>query len=118
MREERGSGTVLALGLVSILLLLSVFMAGLSGVIKAQQTAVKAADLAALAAADTARGLQAGDPCTQARQVAEANGAYLLNCASPPGTTTTVDVRIGSPIKGIFAFLGPAEAISRAGPPS
>lgn len=115
--KERGSGTVLAIGLVTVLLLLAVFMTGLMGVMQAKQGAAKAADLAALIAADTARGLREGDPCQVAAQVAEDNGATLVGCAAPAGRSGTIDVRVSHSVRGAFAFLGEAEAISRAGPP-
>ena len=114
---ERGSGTVLTLGLVAVLLILFVFVTGLFGVMTAKQRASTAADLSALAAADAARGLREGEPCEVAAQVAEDNGASLTGCAAPAGYEGTIDVRVTSTISGAFAFLGDAEAVSRAGPP-
>ncbi|UPO78876.1 flp pilus-assembly TadE/G-like family protein [Arthrobacter sp. Helios] len=52
-----------------------------------------AADLAALAGADTIRALRVGDPCTVAAEVAARNGAELGSCAPDVGALSiTVDV--------------------------
>lgn len=115
---ERGSNTVTSLGLVCVLLVLGLTMAGLVGVVSANYRAATAADLAALAGADAARGLSSGQPCTVAAAVAGRNGASLAGCALPSELSGTVDVRVTIPIEGPFAFLGSAEGLSRAGPPA
>lgn len=115
---EQGSGTALALGLVAVLLILLIFITGLFGVMTAKKRASTAADLSALAAADAARGLREGEPCEVAAQVAEDNETHLAGCAAPSGRQGTIDVRVTSKISGPFAFLGDADAISRAGPPT
>lgn len=115
---ERGSNTVTSLGLVCVLLVLGLTMAGLVGVVSANHRAATAADLAALAGADAARGLSSGQPCTVAAAVAGLNGASLAGCALPSELSGTVDVRVTIPIEGPFAFLGSAEGLSRAGPPA
>lgn len=115
---ERGSNTVTSLGLVCVLLVLGLTMAGLVGVVSANHRAATAADLAALAGADAARGLSSGQPCTVAAAVAGRNGASLAGCALPSELSGTVDVRVAIPIEGPFAFLGSAEGLSRAGPPA
>ena len=61
--REEGSGTVLALGIVAVLLIMTVTVAGLIGAVSANRRASSAADLSALAAADAYRGLASGDPC-------------------------------------------------------
>lgn len=115
---ERGSNTVTSLGLVCVLFVLGLTMAGLVGVVSANHRAATAADLAALAGADAARGLSSGQPCTVAAAVAGRNGASLAGCALPSELSGTVDVRVMIPIEGPFAFLGSAEGLSRAGPPA
>lgn len=115
---ERGSNTVTSLGLVCVLLVLGLTMAGLVGVVSANHRAATAADLAALAGADAARGVSSGQPCTVAAAVAGRNGASLAGCALPSELSGTVDVRVMIPIEGPFAFLGSAEGLSRAGPPA
>ncbi|SLE58092.1 helicase/secretion neighborhood TadE-like protein [Mycobacteroides abscessus subsp. bolletii] len=115
---ERGSNTVTSLGLVCVLLVLGLTVAGLVGIVSANHRAATAADLAALAGADAARGLSSGQPCTVAAAVAGRNGASLAGCALPSELSGTVDVRVTIPIEGPFAFLGSAEGLSRAGPPA
>ena len=115
---ERGSGTVLALGLVAVLCLCCLVVAGLIGVVVANQRAASAADLAALAGADSARGLRSGDPCQAVHEVAAANGAQVIACSVPPQLHAVVDVRVSYPVRGPAAWLGEAQAVSRAGPPA
>ncbi|MEX3610418.1 Rv3654c family TadE-like protein [Rothia sp. LK2588] len=115
---ERGSGTVLALGIVAALCICCVVVAGLIGVVTANQRAVSAADLAALAGADSARGLRSGDPCQAVHEVAAVNGAKVLACSLPPQLEAVVDVRVSYPVRGPAAWLGEAQAVSRAGPPA
>ncbi len=114
---ERGSGTILALGLALVILVLAVAVAAIMGAVLAQHRASTAADLAALAAADTARGLRDGEPCVVAARIASENDAELIGCALPQGYSGTVDVRVQVPIRGVLAVVGPAEGLSRAGPP-
>lgn len=115
---ERGSGSVSAVGIVCALLVVGITCAGLVGIVAANHRAAKAADLAALAAADAARGLTTGEPCARAQDVAQANQAHLVACALPPNLTGTADIRTSVDIAGPFAFLGSAQGVSRAGPPS
>lgn len=115
--SERGSGTVLALGLVFVLLIFFVVIAGVITAVSAQHKAMAAADLSALAAADTARGLREGEPCTVAAEISRVNHAELKGCAQPEGYSGIVDVRTTVPIGGPFTWLGSAEGLSRAGPP-
>lgn len=92
-------------------------IAGFIAVASAQQRATTAADLAVLAAADSARGLRPGQPCQLAQTIAEANGAQLTACAQPSGLPGVVDARVQVEIPAPYQLLGKAEAISRAGPP-
>lgn len=114
---DRGSGTVHALTLTLVLgvLLATVLLLAQAGI--ATHRAGKAADLAALAAADTARGLVAGDPCGTAEHVARENGARLEGCALVEPEHVVVDVRTAVALDGPLARLGPARGVSRAGPP-
>ncbi|NHU84635.1 flp pilus-assembly TadE/G-like family protein [Kocuria sp. JC486] len=115
--QDHGAGTVfgLIIVLVAIFLLGGVLLVGQAGVLK--HRAGNAADLAALAAADTARGLVPGDPCDAARRVAEENGAELLECSLVEPDLTTVDVTVGIDLPGVLSPLGQAKNVSRAGPP-
>lgn len=117
---ERGSGTVLVLaGVLSLLVLLGTVLLLSATAVGAVQAA-RAADLAALAGADVARGLAPGDPCTVAEEVAGRNGADLVSCRVTGADDSEVVVEVGRPV------LGPrpggleglqATGTSRAGPP-
>ena len=112
--REEGSGTVLALGIVAVLLIMTVTVAGLIGVVSANRRASSAADLSALAAADAYRGLAPGDPCKVAEEWAAKNGARLEACTFPD-RPETVEVTVAVPVSGPMSTLGPARARARAG---
>ncbi|MFJ5861075.1 Rv3654c family TadE-like protein [Pseudarthrobacter sp. NPDC092439] len=109
---ERGSGTVLAVGLaLTVLLVMAVVLlfaqaAALAG------RAASAADLAALAAADALRGLTEGEPCTVALEVAARHGATLVSCVEGAGHTVEVRTELVE-----RTVAGPARGHARAGPP-
>ncbi len=106
---ERGSGTVLALATVAVLAAVTAAVVLVCGAWAARQRAGIAADAAALAGADVAVGRAVGDPCTQARLVAHANGAALAGCAVA-GVVVSVTA--------VVPYAGwRAEAPARAGPP-
>ena len=124
---ERGSGTVLTLGLVAAALVLIAGVALLAGAQSARGAAQAAADLGALAAAEQLAALvrpggprgwvqreaagQAGADaaCAIAREVVAANGAGLAGCALLGGGVVRVTaVRPGA--------VGAARATARAGP--
>jgi secretion/DNA translocation related TadE-like protein len=110
--RERGSGTVLALGLAVLVILAAVVVVVLAQSAASAFRAAAAADLAALAAADAARGLIAGDPCSVAADVARRNGAKVLSCAEGSGSTVQVRTELELPTP-----LGRATGLARAGPP-
>lgn len=89
-KGERGSGTVLILIAISIVLATMVGVAALATGYQARHGAAGAADLAALAAAER---LRSGDdePCETARSVSAANGANLVDCSV---RDWTVDVTV------------------------
>lgn len=95
-RSERGSMTVLVVGLVSALMVAALVATGLAGLVATQHRAAAAADLAALAGAARAAGDRAPDrrtedPCDVARRVAAANAAELASCERS-GVVVTVEV--------------------------
>ena len=112
--SEEGSGTVLALTIIAVLLVVTVVIAGLIGVVSANRRASAAADLSALAAADAYRGLTEGDPCAVAADLAERHGAHLESCTFPD-RPETVEVTAAVPVAGPMGALGPARARARAG---
>ena len=115
--HEQGSGTVMALGIIAALIIASLLVAGICAAVHTKNQAQNAADAAALAAADSLRGISSGEPCQVARKIAEANGAQLVACAFPT-RAETVDVRVHKALPGPFAALGPVQAIARAGSPA
>jgi secretion/DNA translocation related TadE-like protein len=107
-RGDRGSGSVLALGLVAAVIGVTAGGLVVVGASAAQARAAAAADLSALAAADVAVGLTPGVPCAAADEVARHNGAALDRCAQR-GVEVTVGV--SAPYLGLTA-----SASARAGP--
>ncbi|TLP71824.1 Rv3654c family TadE-like protein [Nesterenkonia sphaerica] len=123
LHSERGSGTIVALGVIASLMVVMALVVVLGAAAAAKAQAHRASDLAALAAADTARGLNVGDPCTVAEQVAARNSAVLAECVVggefPTEVTVTVTRTFDVP-DFLKAFSLPAlraSGTSRAGPP-
>ena len=115
--RDEGSGTVHGLTLAAVLctLMIALLLVAQAGI--ATHRAAKAADLAALAAADVARGLSPGIPCETAQAVARENGADAVECAVVAPENTTVDVTATIALPPPLTPLGPARGVSRAGPP-
>ena len=109
LRTDQGSGTVLAVGLIAAVAVVSAAVLPLSHVLVARAAAAGAADAAALAAADVASGRHPGYPCELAAEVATTNGAALESC-EVDGLIVTVSVG-----RGILGFTVGARAT--AGPP-
>lgn len=83
--SERGSGTVLALALIGVLLAL---VAGIGVVVDAHRSVIRVqsvADLAALAASDIDRGVAVGRPCRDARGIVRQHGLHPAFCAVEDG---------------------------------
>lgn len=110
--SELGSGTVLAMALGLLVMLAAAWIVLLSQAAIMASRASASADLAALAAADAARGITAGEPCRVAEEVARRNGARMLNCAEGAGSTVLVRTEL---IAG--TIFGAATGDARAGPP-
>jgi len=110
VHSDRGAGSILALALVAAVSALALASVALGAGLTARQRVIGAADAAALAAADAARGIVPGIPCELAARVAEANAAALAHCAAD-GYVVTVELR------GEWAGL-PLTARATAGPPS
>jgi len=96
--EQRGSGTVLALGLILVLLTLLAAVHAVSLVAASSAQAARGADLSALAAADAARGLTSGSPCAVAEIVADLNEVELTRCTVTGDDGTEVIVESAVPI--------------------
>ena len=111
--RDRGSMTVLMLGVIAGALVLAVLVGGLIRGVTARGHAQAAADLGALAAGEVAA-VGGPAPCEVAQLVVEHNGAALAACAVGDGgmveLTTTVAVQ---PLPG---WQETARATARAGP--
>lgn len=88
---ERGSGTVLVVGGMGVVALLTAAGLHLGGAATAAHRARAAADLAALAAASVVQSGM-GDPCAVAEGVARRNGARLAACEEKGGERVMVRV--------------------------
>lgn len=114
---QRGAATALVAVLAGLVALLLALIAAWFGVVQAQKQAASAADLAALAAADAARGLISAEPCSMAQQVMARNQAELVACDLEI-SGDIVRVTAAVPLPGALQPLGPARAHARAGPPA
>lgn len=111
---DRGSGTVLALGLIAVALVLGLALAAVASAQGARGQAQAAADLAALAGATA---LQSGWPaCPTARETAARNGAEVVACVEQGEGVVRIDVTREA--AGWAGALGTARAAARAGPAS
>lgn len=109
--DARGSATVVMLGVIASVLILTVSGLLLSSAVLASHRARTAADLAALAAADLLmHGQPASSACESAAQVAVMNHGRLVECIAS-GT----EVRLSVVVVGVKG-VGFASARSRAGP--
>ncbi len=109
-RDDAGASTAMILTVFAALMLLLAAALTLIQVHIAASRAAVAADLAALSAADAARGLMIGEPCALAASTVSAHGATMVACdISSPGVAY-IEVQVASPI-GLAAT-----AESRAGP--
>lgn len=108
---DRGSGSVLVVGVVLALLVLTAGGLVVGSAVVASGRARTAADLAALAgAAALQRGSSSGGACAEAGRVASANGSRLMGCA-----VGGFDVEVTAS-SGAALVAGVAVARSRAGP--
>lgn len=113
-QRERGSGTVLAVAAIGVLLILATAGLQLGASATAAHRARTAADLSALAGASAIQEAR-GDACTWASEVAGSNGARLLECS--PGEGESVRVRVSTPVSTRWPGVpDQAVASARAGP--
>ncbi|WP_261624754.1 Rv3654c family TadE-like protein [Nesterenkonia marinintestina] len=122
---DEGSGTVLALALTSVLMVLLGLVHVLGAAHGAAEQAARAADLSAVAAADSARGIAPGSPCSVAEDTARRGGAQVVSCEAGGEYDTELTVEVVVDVGERIAFVPdavpapdlPARALSRAGPP-
>lgn len=118
LKDESGNGTVTVTALVAVAIILTCAVLFWTAATHASMRAASAADLAALAAADTARGLRAGDPCGIAGSVSAENDALLQSCAvEADGTSVRVTVSVPVNFTALDVQLFDATARARAGAP-
>lgn len=109
--DDRGSATVVMLGVIGATLILTVSGLLLAGAVLASHRARAAADLSALAAAGVLmRGGPADAVCVTAAQVAAVNHASLQRCVA-----SASDVRLSVAVRAGAKGVGVATASSRAG---
>lgn len=106
---EGGAGSILAVSLIAAILTVLALIAPLTAILLTKANITGAADAAALAAADTATGLNPGVPCMIAASVAHANGANVRQCRADG---VIVTVRVSAQILGFTVY-----ATATAGPP-
>ncbi|MBW3088298.1 flp pilus-assembly TadE/G-like family protein [Bifidobacterium sp. 82T24] len=110
MRADKGSGTVVGVGLVMAAAMLLSTILAVGNVLYCRSVAQTAADHAALAAA-TALYESSGDPCAEGGSTAAANRARLTGCA-----ITGEDVTVTAAVPTRVPFVVDASARARAGP--
>jgi secretion/DNA translocation related TadE-like protein len=130
-RLDRGAGTVLALGLISVVIALAGLVTSVGASVVARHRAEAAADLAALAAASAtpegeeallsaASSLVTAADCGRAGAVASSGGASLTRCQGLDDGSVVVEVAVPVPV--LDHLIRPqdrptARARARAGPP-
>jgi secretion/DNA translocation related TadE-like protein len=113
LAPDRGSASLLAVGLIGATATLTGILIPFTMALVTRQAVAGAADAAALAAADVASGRVAGVPCELALLVVEANGASMAVCevdglvVTVTATTSTLGIAIpvtataGPPRRGV-----------------
>lgn len=118
LHEERGNGTVTVTALIAVAIILASAVLLWTAATHASMRAASAADLAALAAADTARGLRTGDPCGIAGSVSAENAAQIQSCVvEADGTSVRLTVSVPVNFSALDIQLYAATARARAGAP-
>ena len=111
--RDRGSGTVLVLGVVGVLLAMTVGALWVVSAVVAAHRAQTAADLASLAvAAALVRGEPTATACGEGAALAARNGGRLASCQAGPDYSVELVVQVPATVWRV----GTATARSRAGP--
>jgi len=111
--RDRGSGTVLVVGAIGLLLTLVTSALSVVTAVVASHRAQSAADLGALAAAGAlVRGELPGAACAAAGRIAGRGGAVLTSCRAESDLSVEVVVNVAATLPRV----GVATARSRAGP--
>ncbi len=116
--RDRGSATVLGLGMILVLLVLLAGFLLLGAAVHSSLRARGAADAAALAGAGALLEGQGRDAaCALAADLAQRNGARLVTCRAEPGTDGRVRASVRVEVALAVPGLGGTEArgVARAG---
>ena len=120
-RDERGSATVVAAGVMVLALALVLATVDLLQILMAKSSAQTAADAAALAAVQEMTLSSAVPPIQYAAAYARANGASLVACECEAGSTqavATVRVSVALPfLGGARTVTATARAVTGPAPP-
>jgi secretion/DNA translocation related TadE-like protein len=81
MDTESGSGSILALSMLGLVVAVVLAVLGIGGFRQQQGRLQGAADLAAIAASQTYRGMNTGFPCQRASQVLTLNMVNAAGCS-------------------------------------
>lgn len=116
--RERGSATVLAVGVIAVVILVLGGALAVARAVRASAHAAAAADMAALAGARVLQDSAEPLACAEASRIAARNGGVLLSCATH-GRALSVQVSVesgvpGAPAATARARAGPAEVTSSA----
>lgn len=119
MRRERGSGSVLAMATMAVVIVATLATAAATQIVTGRARAVTAADAAALAAAVHTYPPAAGgvSPSRAAAQMAQANAARLVVCRCPVESSPvvrTVEVRVETHVRVVLLGEVAVAAVSRA----
>ena len=109
-RDDRGIATVLALGLVVVLLVATMIGVGVVRVVAARHVAAAAADLGALAGAGA---VGRSPPCAAAGRTVHANDAELVSCWVSGADVIVVASARSAPLLGMSWV---PRSSARAGP--
>jgi secretion/DNA translocation related TadE-like protein len=117
--RDRGSGTVLVIGLIGVTIAVGLSLVAATQIVVARARAVAAADAAALAAAPVTFPpvAQGSSPLATANTIAEANGARLIACQCPVVATfepRAVEVLVEVPVDLMIFGHRFVQAASRA----
>jgi secretion/DNA translocation related TadE-like protein len=114
--SDRGSATVLVLGICVVALALMTSTAGLGSALVARHRADSVADLASLAAADVLLGRAGGAPCDAARRVAGSSGSDDVTVVGCRTAGRVAQVTVVAHPAGWVSLLGAATVSASAGP--
>lgn len=102
---ERGSVSVVAAGVLVVLLVCTMGVTDLARVLRVRAQVRTAADAAALAAAQELAVPGGADPAAMASTIADRNNATLVACACPVGSSEAV-VSVQRRISGLWLVPG------------